>query len=1211
MRSRSRGGRHLLTEPSVLAFAFLLLLLNPFGSFAQSVPDFAAVQAVFNQHCLDCHATQDPEAKLVLEDFETLMKGGESGAVLVPGKSDESLLVRMIEGKVERDGKKKIMPPGKRKKLETSEIDTLKQWIAAGARPPAQPLAKATEINVPKITPKVAPRRPVNALAYGPSPRLIAVGRYGEIELLSEESRQVTRTLTGHRGNVNAIVFSADNSTLFGAGGEAGLLGEVREWKVADGSLTRTIEGHRDAIYSLALSPDGKTLATGSYDQKIKLWNVQSGKELKTLSGHNGAIYSLAFRPDGKILASASADRTVKLWEVESGERRDTLSQALKEVYAVVFSRDGKRLFSAGADNRLRFYEVSEKAAETTNPLIEARFAHEGAIPKLVLSADGKTLLTSAEDRTVKLWDAATLAEKVSLERQPDWAISLAFARDDKTAAVGRLDGSLEFYEASNGKPMPMPKPELARAEPRGVQRSVATKIKLAGRNLFGLAEVKFSNDKLRGELLKEQSNSNETWISVKAASDLPRGSYELWLVSTNGESGKLKLHVDDVPQVASAKAVSGPQPLESLPVSVWATHEKPGDAEEFSFEAKAGQTITFDVAAKGLGSKSDLVLTLSDANGKVLASNNGFDGSTDPFLAHAFAADGRYTIRAHELLLGASSDHFYRLLIGAFPFVTGAYPLSVRAHAEAEVELVGYNLPPSPRVKIHATDPGEMELPLDPDKFRSRRAYKLIVNDGAELVESEPNGQPNEATKLSPPCAVGGRIWSASKSNDADLFQFDAKSGEQWIIETAAAQRGSPVDTRIEVLTADGKPVERVLLQAVRNSAVTFRGIDSTSPDCRVENWEEMELNQLLYFQGEVVKLFRAPQGPDSGFLFYMSNGKRRCYFDTTATAHAVDESCYIVETHPAGSKLVANGLPTFSVTYGNDDDGERKLGTDSKVHFTAPKDGSYLIRVTDTRGYSGERFIYRLVVRRPEPDFTVTLNGANPTVNPGSGQSFTVSVERKDGFEGEITVDTAGLPAGFSVSNPIVIQAGQTEARGTINAGADAPQPTEADASKGAVTASAMIEGRASLRAVNNFGRIKLGEKPRLYVGLVAGEKSGLVMPSSGTGQPLEITIAPGQTVPAWLKVKRNGHDDLITFTVDNLPHGVIVDNIGLNGVLIPKDQNEREIFFAAARWVPETDRLCFAVENQAGRQTSVPVLLKVRRAITTAAASARGGQ
>jgi hypothetical protein len=58
------------------------------------------------------------------------------------------------------------------------------------------------------------------------------------------------------------------------------------------------------------------------------------------------------------------------------------------------------------------------------------------------------------------------------------------------------------------------------------------------------------------------------------------------------------------------------------------------------------------------------------------------------------------------------------------------------------------------------------------------------------------------------------------------------------------------------------------------------------------------------------------------------------------------------------------------------------------------------------------------------------------------------------------------------------------------------------------------------------------------------------------------------------------------------------VIVDNIGLNGVLIPKGQNEREIFLTAAKWVPETDRLCFAIENQVGRQTSLPVMLHVRK-------------
>jgi hypothetical protein len=102
------------------------------------------------------------------------------------------------------------------------------------------------------------------------------------------------------------------------------------------------------------------------------------------------------------------------------------------------------------------------------------------------------------------------------------------------------------------------------------------------------------------------------------------------------------------------------------------------------------------------------------------------------------------------------------------------------------------------------------------------------------------------------------------------------------------------------------------------------------------------------------------------------------------------------------------------------------------------------------------------------------------------------------------------------------------------------------------------------------------------------------------------LEITVVPGQSVPAWLKVKRNGHDDLITFSVEGLPHGIIVDNIGLNGVLIPKGEDSRQIFLTAAKWVPDVDRFCFAKAAQADNQTSLPVLLHVRQ--RTAQASTR---
>jgi WD40 repeat protein len=75
----------------------------------------------------------------------------------------------------------------------------------------------------------------------------------------------------------------------------------------------------------VSFSPDGKTLASGSYDNTIKLWNVETGKEIRTLSGHNDSVISVSFSPDGKTLASGSDDKTIKLWNGEYGWGLDAL----------------------------------------------------------------------------------------------------------------------------------------------------------------------------------------------------------------------------------------------------------------------------------------------------------------------------------------------------------------------------------------------------------------------------------------------------------------------------------------------------------------------------------------------------------------------------------------------------------------------------------------------------------------------------------------------------------------------------------------------------------------------------------------------------------------------------------------------------------------------------------------------------------------------
>ncbi|MGZ4965258.1 MAG: WD40 repeat domain-containing protein, partial [Limisphaerales bacterium] len=134
------------------------------------------------------------------------------------------------------------------------------------------------------------------------------------------------------------------------------------------------------------------------------------------------------------------------------GTRRDTLSQPLKDVYTVAFTPDGKKLVAGGVDSRIRTWQISDNAAETTNPILESKFAHEGAILHLAFSADGQTLASTADDRSVKIWNFNGMRERVLLEKQPDWAPALDFLSSDKIA-LGRLDGSVAFYDLS-GKPL-------------------------------------------------------------------------------------------------------------------------------------------------------------------------------------------------------------------------------------------------------------------------------------------------------------------------------------------------------------------------------------------------------------------------------------------------------------------------------------------------------------------------------------------------------------------------------------------------------------------------------------------------------------------------------------------------------------------------------------------------------------------------------------
>jgi len=492
-----------------------------------------------------------------------------------------------------------------------------------------------------------------------------------------------------------------------------------------------------------------------------------------------------------------------------------------------------------------------------------------------------------------------------------------------------------------------------------------------------------------------------------------------------------------------------------------------------------------------------------------------------------------------------------------------------------------------------------------------------LLPADLVDATEAAAaNDDPTAAQAVTLPARIAG-IIQPDDGNDKDLdcYRFSATAGQQLLLEVKAQRDKSPLDSKIEVLTVDGKPILQTRLQAVRDSYFTFRGKDSdTSGDFRVFNWQEMELNEYLYADGEVSRLWLYPRGPDSGYTVYPGFGSRHTYFGTTATSHALQAPCFIVIPRRPDETLIANGLPVFPIYFENDDDGRRELGSDSRLMFTTPADGDYIVRIGDARGFSGPDYKYQLTVRSPRPDYAVNVSVKKVSVAADTGSEVTFTATRIDGYEGPIFIDVEHLPLGFGFSGPIQIQPQQLQAFGTIFATADAKEPSAEDLAK--IQFVAHADGNKALRQARTIGQLeelKLVAEPKLRLAIQpsTAEDAATVQNINGPSGAdsadsadsadggLVLQVRPGETIQASVQLERLKHDGVVSLGKEdsgrNLPHGVFVDNIGLNGLLLLGNQSQRDFYITAAKWVPPS-KTTFFLKSNVDSITSLPVTLEV---------------
>lgn len=207
------------------------------------------------------------------------------------------------------------------------------------------------------------------------------------------------RVLVGHPAPVYAATFTPDGALLASGGFDQ----KIKLWNVATGKELRTLEGHQGLVLSLAVSPDGHTLASGSSDNTIKLWDIPSDKPLAQWAGHADAVRAVAISSDGTYVLSAGADAKLRVWSWPSGKLLQTLPGHEAEILHTAVRGDRQLWASADATGRIRLWTPGKYLDEDPTTGLDL-FGHVGPVTSLEFHPNNQQLLTSGTDGTIKVW---------------------------------------------------------------------------------------------------------------------------------------------------------------------------------------------------------------------------------------------------------------------------------------------------------------------------------------------------------------------------------------------------------------------------------------------------------------------------------------------------------------------------------------------------------------------------------------------------------------------------------------------------------------------------------------------------------------------------------------------------------------------------------------------------------------------------------------
>ncbi len=239
-----------------------------------------------------------------------------------------------------------------------------------------------------------------------------------------------------------ALSISADGRFLACQHGDDGLI----LLDVPEAAPRPLIRDHE--VLAACFSPDARSLVYNSGN--VKLWDVSKHRELAALDHPGGGVASSAtFSADGNTFATASrVSRSIRIWKLAGSGEKLVLAGHDGGVPDIAFSPDGKVLASASKDRLVKLWDVA------TGRLLRTLPRFESSIQSIAFSPDGRLLATGQfgpAAQPVQVWDLATLQAFVPPDDElGQSAYGVAFSPDGKIlAACG--DG-LTLWRVADGE---------------------------------------------------------------------------------------------------------------------------------------------------------------------------------------------------------------------------------------------------------------------------------------------------------------------------------------------------------------------------------------------------------------------------------------------------------------------------------------------------------------------------------------------------------------------------------------------------------------------------------------------------------------------------------------------------------------------------------------------------------------------------------------